>query len=535
MTASDRYLDAKTGRGRFSVDEARKKPNILMITLAAVPPELGCAGGADGAFPVQTPAVAALRREGLSYSNAFAASPLGTASRAAMFTGRFAYISSPPQQAHPGQATALRPEDSIFPEYLRAAGYHTRQVGHCGVGAAHFIRAFSENNTPWEQSFPPWFDDDNYLAFLGEHELQPFTFQREIRGEAPGGKAQGASCGGWLAAQNDRAFPREATYPAYLVSRAVRALEAWQPAGGPFYVQLDFFAPHRPFALPGNLEKREEELRKHLELPPSYIQLEKHNFAPPWEEPRVYRMYRKYWGFFHRSTLLDYMVANVLQLELVDEVLKSLFAYLKERGLYDQTTIILTADHGEMNGEFALIDSGVFLHPKVMRVPLIIKPAADHPKRGAGTLLETPVSLVDLAPTVLELAGIHSQERQDGLNLFRLADARKRPVSFPLLFEAGSDLLPNPCVGMVFLGSDQEHYLYAYNLTDDIDELYPLNTPWESRNTAPTSRGGEIYKQAIRKLDAVLSGDSRWCGYSQCFRLENAELLPECAAPPQPL
>jgi len=85
----------------------------------------------------------------------------------------------------------------------------------------------------------------------------------------------------------------------------------------------------------------------------------------------------------------------------VDSFLGQLFAELKARGLYDQAVIVVTGDHGEAFGP------GVWGHgimrEAVLHVPLVVKLPANA--RG-GTRVTRPVSLVDLYPTLLELAGV---------------------------------------------------------------------------------------------------------------------------------
>jgi hypothetical protein len=113
-----------------------------------------------------------------------------------------------------------------------AAGYHTRQVGKSHVGRHKFIDVFSENNSPWDRWSPPWYDDDDYYAFLRDKNLERFGLERGLYGKDPSGRARGNFYGGWLAPQKGRPFPPEASYPAFLVEKAIRCLEAWDPNSG---------------------------------------------------------------------------------------------------------------------------------------------------------------------------------------------------------------------------------------------------------------------------------------------------------------
>ncbi|UCF96115.1 MAG: sulfatase-like hydrolase/transferase [Spirochaetaceae bacterium] len=514
------YLDGKTGHGPFYRDESMPKPNILLISADMVPQEFLLKDRAM--VPVHTPNLDALRKQGVFFRNAFSTSPLCSPSRAAYLTGRYSYITSNAERGHDGHAVHLRDRDILFPEYLKAAGYQTRHSGKCHVGARKFLKLFGENDSPWDRWSPPWYDDEQYIAFLKKQHLEPFSFERSIYGQGASPGQRGNFYGGWIAAQNGRSFPKQATYPAFLIERALPALNTDKP----LYLQLDFFAPHQPFAIPGGMEQREEELRRKLKLPLSYTTLAENGFRPTGPEPRVYRLYRKNWGLREQQTVIDYRVANQLQFELVDELLGQLFTCLKDHGLYDSTWIVFLADHGEMNGELGLIDKGAYLNPRVLRAPLLIKPPADVAFPQRGREVDDVCSLLDLAPTILQICGIETPERLDGCSLFDTAAGAKRPEEKALIFEVWHHVIPNPCVGTIFAASDGQLYSYVYNATDDRDELYRLGGAGDGLNCIDDPAVDKIRVEGIRTLTARTEADPRWFVYNQYLRLEYAELLP---------
>ncbi len=516
------YLDGKTGRGPFYHHQVESKPNILLISVDMVPQEFLFKDRAS--VPVHTPNLDALRRDGVFFRNSFSTAPLCSPSRASYLTGRYSYITANAERGHDGHAVHLRDQDILFPEYLKAAGYHTRHSGKCHVGARKFLELFGENDAPWDRWSPPWHDDEHYRRFLGSQGLGSIEFERTIHGCSTVPGQRGNLYGGWIAAQKGRTFPKEATYPAYLVDRALSFLETHRP----LYLQLDFFAPHQPFAIPGGMEQREAELRKQMTLPDSYRALAERGFRSPEGEPRVYGLYRKNWGLREKQTLLDYRVANQLQFELIDELLGRLFNELRERSLYDSSWIVFLADHGEMNGELALIDKGAYLHPRVLRAPLMIKPPKDISFPGRGREIEEPCSLLDLAPTVLDICGIETPERLDGWSLLETAAGKKRPEDKALIFEVWHHVVPNPCVGTIFSASDGHLYSYVYNAADDRDELYRLGGIHEQDgpNCIADPAMDKIRIQGIHKLSARMEADPRWFVYAQYLRLEYAELMP---------
>ncbi len=525
MNTRKAYLNPMTGRGPFRINQDAKQENILLISMDMVPREFY--QRFEGWVDMHTPNLDALRHNHIVFENAFCSSPLCSPSRASYLSGRYSYITVNSERAHDGQAIHVRPEDMLYPEYLKSAGYHCRHVGKSHIGTQKFIEIFSENDSPWDRWSPPWFDDDGYISYLKELGYGPMSFEKNIYGQDPSGRGQGNWYGGWIAPQHGKPFPKEATYPAYLLKKAIDTFEARQESGQPFYFQLDFFGPHQPFAIPAGMEEREQEIRAALTLPESYQQLIENNFQAPWDEPRVYRMYRKSWGLTDPETLKDYMVANILQFELLDDMIGELFAYLRAQGIYDDAWVFLIADHGEMNGEMALLDKGAYLNPGVIRVPLLLKPPVNTVFGQKQYLVEQPVSLLDLAPTMLEIAGVFTESRLDGVSLFQTLRGTLRPDDKPILFDIWSHVVPNPSIGMVFTASDGKNYMFTFNAVDDRDELYELQREKYLNNIMYEDKATGIAQEAIVKMDAILECDPRWISYSSPFKLTYAEQLPK--------
>jgi arylsulfatase A-like enzyme len=90
---------------------------------------------------------------------------------------------------------------------------------------------------------------------------------------------------------------------------------------------------------------------------------------------------------------------------------------LAERGLADDTIVIVTADHGEAFGEHGALGHGLYLTDEVLRIPLIVRAPGEVPD---GLRISAPVSLVDVTPTVLGLVGIPVPEGLQGLSLLPL-------------------------------------------------------------------------------------------------------------------
>ena len=92
-----------------------------------------------------------------------------------------------------------------------------------------------------------------------------------------------------------------------------------------------------------------------------------------------------------------------------DEQLGGFIGKLKRQGLWEDTLVIITADHGEEFGEHGEFTHGNKPYEELIRVPLVVKPPSAF-DFAPGSVVSTPVRLMDLFPTVLDIVGIDPQE-----------------------------------------------------------------------------------------------------------------------------
>jgi arylsulfatase A-like enzyme len=476
---------------------------------------------------LDVPTVRSLIRDGVFFQNAFATVPLCAPSRASYLTGRYPYVLGNGERAPDGLETELRPNDVIFPEYLKAGGYVTKQCGKCHVGTKKFIDAFGENDNSWNRWSPPIYDDEIYLDYQRGLAVKPQRHSREIVLLQRDRKTPGNSVGGWIEQADGKAFPLQAHYSYYLAQRAVKKLQdAWMNSarrGSPVYLQLDIFDPHQPLSVPDGFQDRERELRAVMTLPQSYENVRSRDWKPVLEQPKIYDLYREYWGLYDPKSLFNYCVAYALQMEVVDRALSVFIQELKQQGIYEDSFIIVASDHGEMNGRWAVIDKGTYLFPEVIRVPLILKLPASMaiPPRA----IDSPVSLLDIAPTVLEMAGIDPEARLDGQSLIPTLRGTAVPVDRELIFSCGWHIGVNFACGIQKWEQSGEHYLYSYNPSSRVDELYDLNSP-DAENLAQKEAYANVRRDMIERLGKALQRDPRWLGYWAGFRVDNFFEIP---------
>ena len=183
------------------------------------------------------------------------------------------------------------------------------------------------------------------------------------------------------------------------------------------------------------------------------------------------------------------------EIAYVDNQIGVLLQRLRELGVYDQTLIIVTSDHGEFFGEHGLWDHGTGPYEAVHRVPLIVK----YPDRSIQGVEKDWVETVDIFPTVLDVVGIALPEETQGQPLNR--------VEHPIITEH----YPNSALGQVF-GSRygrgyRSLYEYPWKLVSYMDgglELFDLERdPLESNDLS--SERGDLVERMRQTLDAFVS------------------------------
>ncbi|MBE7489759.1 MAG: Choline-sulfatase [bacterium] len=347
------------------------RPNILIICSDQhTPGVLGCYGNAV----VQTPHLDALAGNGIVFDSAYCASPVCVASRLSMLTGR-----------HPGNIGVWGLADTIpsttptWPMALSAAGWETVISGRM-----HLV--YGDRNHGFEHrlcgdAYPTM---RNHFAHWRNQEPDVTRNVKAIA-EAGAGIARHD-------AEDDIAQ-----------GFALKYLHQQNPARRtrPFALCVGFYRPHTPYSAPEELaglyRDFEPEITGSLEdLPPYYRSLARH-FGLEKDPPTPAQARRAVQVYYSMVTGLDRRVGLLCQM-------------LRQQGFWDNTIIIYTSDHGDMLGKHGLWFKSSFYEESV-RVPLIIH----WPERfRKGIRIKEPVSLIDLFPSLCDLAGIEPYDFLDG-------------------------------------------------------------------------------------------------------------------------
>ncbi len=191
----------------------------------------------------------------------------------------------------------------------------------------------------------------------------------------------------------------------------------------------------------------------------------------------------------------------------VDEGLGRLLAALEDQGLSDDTVFVFTSDNGYFFGEHGLTVERRFPYEESIRSPLLVRyPARFKPGSRVGEL----VSMIDIAPTVLELAGLAPSPNIQGRSLLPLANCSANGWRTSVLVEYYSHDQPMLWALDVDYRAirTERHKLIHWVQYPELDELYDLDAdPLEMQNLAARAEMGEL-RESLRAELLVLVGQS---------------------------
>ena len=189
----------------------------------------------------------------------------------------------------------------------------------------------------------------------------------------------------------------------------------------------------------------------------------------------------------HRKSLSEddkrYIRASYAEgIRYCDELLEGFFGYLKQAGLYDSATIIVWSDHGEALLEQEDLWGHGNVYNQTITVPLLMK-LPQH--RAAGRRIRSVVSTVDLAPTILELAGYSGTVDMDGDSVLDLLSNDKvEGVAYTIRTKRKGRLFSVRSRKYHYIWNGRQDQHFFFDVEDDPlaqNNLYPSGLPEESR------------------------------------------------------
>lgn len=368
-------LTAATATAAFSGyrfwPQPKRRPNIILFIADDVRHD---AAGFAGNTIIQTPHLDALAKKSCIFTNCFVTTSICCTSRASIMTGEYA-IKHGIYDFDALLTTAQL--QRIFPVLLRHAGYHTGYVGKWGIGHPEFIENWDKTKNVPRQYFDDW------KGYAGQNHY--------MRGKK-GNK------------QHLTDIQTE---------QAINFLSA-VPEDRPFMLIVSYKAAHGPPVI----QKRFSELYKDISIPRSKTD----PANGPTTFPRLIAEHSRQNDLYQKNIGSDekyqHWVKRYYQVITgMDESMGKILAILAQKGIMRDTCVIYTSDNGFMLGEHGMFRK-TYMWEESIRVPLLIKPARGE---NISSQIIPGISLnVDIAPTLLSIAGITPLPAMQGSNLLDL-------------------------------------------------------------------------------------------------------------------
>ncbi len=435
--------------------------NVLFILTDQWPAWAFSFRGAD----IATPNIDRLAAQGTVFENAFTSCPLCTPARGAPLTARWPHQTGVHDNQSVGyslQETLSLAERTWIDEGVRL-GYHVGYFGKWHLGSNNPEARGAHGFDPdVEIRFSP------YDAASSAHSYERVKANYEeqgrrqlVRGRAPfWGETRATKA-------NKQPFP--------IMAKGVAFLEEWVagPREQPFFLTVSSAPPHFPHHLPAEYAAIADKLRETIELPAS---LDDDCAGRPWFHSRAW------WPCMDTSvldrdewrTVVAFSHAHIM---LVDEAIGRILDALDRLGLTESTTVVFTADHGDMEGAHSRFDKGAYFYDEVWRIPLIVR------RPGASPATQPAfVSILDVGETLFRLIGSEPSEARSraGRDLLSLVGSEAAGDSWPSVAYGVYDLYNG--ISFASRAIRDERWKYVWN-PQESDELYDLETdPHEMTN-----------------------------------------------------
>jgi arylsulfatase A-like enzyme len=422
---------------------ADSRPNILVVLIDDLRYDaLGCTGQPF----VKTPNIDRIGREGAIFRNAFVTTPLCSPSRASYLTGQFVHSH---EVLDNSDHNALSHRLITYPKLLHDAGYETAFMGKWHMG---------NDSTP-----RPGFD--RWVSFKGQGQHNDPALN--IDGQEVQAKGYMTD----ILTDHAVAFVRKEHKAPFLLYLAYKAVHGpFIPAERHQGLYTDDPIRHAP-SVSDSLEGKPI-LTRRIDPPPAKAAAKAKNQAKAKEKAKAK-------GKGQGGGGGDELIRNQLRmLTGIDEGVGRLLEALGASGALEQTMIVFASDNGYFWGEHGLGDKRA-AYEESIRIPLLMR------KPGliaAGTTIEQAVLNIDIAPTMLELAGVAIPATMQGRSMVSLLKGNTQ--GWPNTFF--SEYFQEPQYSRIptwqAVRDGRWKYIH-YTTVDGMDELYDLQLdPYELKN-----------------------------------------------------
>ena len=460
---------------------ADRQPNVLVVVSDQLHYRaLGCAGN----DVVQTPNLDRLASRGVRFENALCPTPFCSPTRASLMTGLFPHQHGVIKNLR-SDSPGLNPELPTTEQALTKAGYVARQLGKWHLGEKTRVPAYAQDpEQNYRQHFrsiardmpaPP----HGPISRVGRP-IFPIDAVREANAKFDGNGPSNT----WIGRTD---VPGEHTEEAWIADRAIKTMA--ELAGKPFFMTVSFPAPHALWVINEPYYSLHE--RQRIPLPANRDSVrDVDRDTPAW----------RFGQLLGAEGMREYLGVYYGMVSMLDANLGRILAELERPGEADNTLVVFTSDHGDMQGGHGMYDKTSYsMYEETTRVPLLLSYPGKIP---AGKTIKTHAGICDISPTILDYLSLSTPETLAGQSLRKFIDGSE-DMDRPMFAERdrsawGSDGPAN------FRRLIRTHeWKYSYHSRGE-SQLYDLaNDPGETRNLIDERAA----RSARRKMHADLA---RW-------------------------
>jgi arylsulfatase A-like enzyme len=385
---------------------AADRPNfVLILTDDQRYDLLGC----NGNELIKTPNIDNLARDGVRFTNGYVTSAICTPSRVSILLSQY-------ERKHGvnfNSGTSVAPEawEQSYPVVMRQNGYYAGYIGknHSPIGEGGYESGLIEG------SFDYWYAAHGHLRFY------PKQLHKIFRGAKSDTQVEILNEGMEDFFSNERRL-----------EGAVHFLESL-PEDKPFCLSICFNLPHGAGTGTMKMLDSDPEMYKSLyrdidiPLPRNYTA--KADIRSPKLPAEIHFAHERQSGYDYvdnEKDLKERIIREMQTVSGIDALVGNLREKLEEMGLDKNTIIIFTSDHGLFHGEFGL-GGKALCYQVTTHVPYIIyNPML--PRKARGRVSDELVQTIDIAPTLLDFAGIPEPGSFQGKSIRDILEGRDSPV-----------------------------------------------------------------------------------------------------------
>ena len=428
-----------------------KRPNIIFIL---TDDQRWDALGVAGNPIVQTPEMDALANAGTYFKNAFSTTPICAASRASILTGLYerthGYTFQKPRLKQPYA-------DIIYPKLLKENGYHVGFFGKLGVII------------------------DSANQYFGQSDFYD-------RGGSPDRR-------GYFYKKIGKDTVHLTRYTGHQAQQFINNA----PVDKPFCLSLSFSAPHGHDNAAEQYfwQDKSADLYKNIQIPEPLLGEDEYFNRLPKEVRDGFNRVRWKWRFDTPEKYQQMVKGYYRMITEIDNEIGQIRNQLKQKGIDDNTIIIVMGDNGYFLGDRQLADKWL-MYDVSIRIPLIIY----DPRVKKSSSVDQMVLNIDITKTMMDMAGITAPKNYQGRSLTPLLVNDKTNLNRDaILLE---HLWNNPDIPSSEAIRTERWKYFRYRLINAPEELYDLkNDPLEKKNLASDEKYAKVIAQLRKQCEAA--------------------------------